>query len=371
MTVASHENHVRSEKRLNIIVIDDSKSMLAAMWKALSPIEGVEIVMELDPVKAVELCRSREFDLILVDHMMPGLTGIDVIRMLRRIEIYKHVPMVMVTAQAERSIRLEAIEAGATEFLNKPFDDLELRARVSNLLKLRGYQLELADRAGNLQSLVDQATARLAAREEEIIWRLARAIEFRDGATGGHVSRVARISHILAEEVGLSPESGRLVYLASPLHDIGKIGISDAILSKPGRLTAEEMSEMRRHVDFGKRILEEGSSDLIKVAEVIAYCHHEKWDGTGYPRGISGLEIPLEARVVAIADVLDALCSERPYKSAMSPQAALDHIVGESGRHFDPACVEALVRTWPKILGVLIEMHSADLPGIEVPAARA
>lgn len=358
VTLTDYEICVRNWNTLNIIVIDDSKSMLAAMWKALCPLAGAEIVMELDPVKALQACRSAQFDLVIVDHMMPGLTGIEVIRMLRQIEGYIHVPMIMVTAEAERAIRLQAIEAGATDFLNKPFDDLELRARISNLMNLRRYQLELSDRAGVLQTLVDNATANLVAREEEIIWRLARAIEFRDGATGGHVSRVAKISQLLAQEVGLSVERCRLVYLASPLHDIGKIGISDAILSKPGRLTAHEMSEMRRHVDYGKRILEQGSSDLIKVAELIAYCHHEKWDGTGYPRGIKGLEIPLEARVVAVADVLDALCSERPYKAAMNPEAALDHIVSEAGQHFDPACVDALVRLWPLIVEIMLEMHA-------------
>ena len=189
----------------------------------------------------------------------------------------------------------------------------------------------------------------MLAREEEVIWRLARAIEYRDGDTGEHVSRVARISQLIAEGIGLSPQRCRTIYLAAPLHDIGKIGIADAILGKPGKLTPDEFKTMREHVTIGARILEGGSSDLIRTAELIAQSHHERWDGTGYPDRLSGCDIPIEARVVAIADVFDALCSERPYKPAWPVQKAYAEIVACGGTHFDPACVDAFQALWPQI----------------------
>jgi two-component system, response regulator RpfG len=182
-----------------------------------------------------------------------------------------------------------------------------------------------------------------------VIWRLARAIEYRDGDTGEHVSRVALISQLIAAGIGLSPQRCRTIYLAAPLHDIGKIAIADAILSKPGKLTHEEMILMREHVTIGARILENGSSDLIKTAELIAQSHHERWDGAGYPDRLSGTDIPIEARVVAIADVFDALCSERPYKKAWPIEKAYAEIIACSGAHFDPRCVAAFRDKWEEI----------------------
>ena len=198
----------------------------------------------------------------------------------------------MVTSDMDKTTRLDAINAGATDFVNKPFDPTELQARVRNLLALRQAQIELADNAKRLAREVENATRHLVRREEEVIWRLARAIEYRDGDTGEHVSRVAQISQLIASGVGLSPERCRTIYLAAPLHDIGKIAIADAILSKPGKLTPEEMAIMREHVTIGARILENGSSDLIRTAELIAQSHHERWDGAGYPDRLSGTDIP-------------------------------------------------------------------------------
>ena len=229
----------------------------------------------------------------------------------------------------------------------------ELQARVANLLTLRAAQVELADRANWLAREVELATAHLLAREEEIIWRLARAIEYRDGDTGEHVSRVAQISQLIAAGIGLSPQRCRTIYLAAPLHDIGKIGIADAILGKPGKLTPEEVAIMREHVTIGARILENGSSELIRTAELIAQSHHERWDGAGYPDRLSGTDIPVEARVVAIADVFDALCSERPYKTAWPIEKAYAEIVACSGTHFDPACVAAFCAKWPEIEAIM------------------
>jgi putative two-component system response regulator len=319
----------------------------------VADIGQLEIATRLNPLEALKLSEATQFDLVLVDHVMPGMDGVEVTRRLRGREAYRLVPIIMVSSDRDQQLRLEAIGAGATDFVNKPFDRTELQARVRNLLALRRAQIELADRAVWLAREVERATSHLVAREEEVIWRLARAIEYRDGDTGNHVSRVALISQLVAEGVGLSPERCRTLYLAAPLHDIGKIGIADAILSKPGRLTAEEMTQMRSHVTIGARILENGSSDLIKTAELIVQSHHERWDGTGYPDRLSGTDIPIEARIVAIADVFDALCSVRPYKAAWPVDKAYAEIIASSGTHFDPACVAAFQAKWPQIGRIL------------------
>jgi putative two-component system response regulator len=316
-------------------------------------LDKTEVEVAADPRQALELCQWRQFDLVLVDYEMPHLTGIEVAARLRARPEYAAVPIVMVTSHVDRSVRLEAINAGVTEFLGKPFERVELQARVHNLLALRRAQIELAEYADGLARAVERATAQIAKGEEEIIWRLARAIEQRDGSTGCHVSRVATIASLLASELGLDAERCRMIYLATPLHDVGKIGIPDAVLNKTGKLTDSEMAQMREHVGIGVRVLEGGSSDLLRIAEAIAGGHHEKWDGSGYPNRIAGAAIPIEARVVAVADVFDALCSERSYKRAWSLDEAYREIVANSGSHFDPACVSAFQRLWPEIQAIM------------------
>lgn len=312
-----------------------------------------EVDSFLSPRAALASCDLVQYDLVLVDHVMPEMDGVEFTAALRARANYQLVPIIMVTSDTGRQTRIEAIQAGATDFVHKPFDPTELQARVANLLTLRAAQVELADRAAWLAREVELATGHLLAREEEVIWRLARAIEYRDGDTGEHVSRVAQVSQLIAEGIGLEPARCRMIYLAAPLHDIGKIGIADAILGKPGKLTPEELAIMREHVTIGARILERGSSDLIRTAELIAQSHHERWDGTGYPDRLSGTDIPVEARIVAIADVFDALCSERPYKKAWPIERAYAEIMACSGSHFDPACVAAFEAKWRDIEAIM------------------
>lgn len=343
----------RVESILHAVLIDDSRSILLALRLELRELPGLEVETFTDPEKAIRACAVRQFDLVLVDYNMPKLTGVDVITALRAMPNYELVPIVMVTSETEASVCHSALEAGATDFLRKSADPVELRARVRNLLSLRRAQVELAHKADGLAAAVMAKSAELAASEEELIWRLARAIEYRDGATGDHVSRVAKIARLLARDLGLDEERQRKIYLAAPLHDVGKIGIPDGVLSKPGRLTESERDVMRHHVDIGVKILENGTSDLLQVAERIAGGHHEKWDGTGYPKGLAGEQIPLEARIVALADVFDALCSTRSYKPAWTLVQALEHIQQEKGHHFDPLCVEAFERQWPQIVSIM------------------
>jgi len=343
---------------MRLLIIDDSKSILAALRLAISEFTDCEIETFTSPLEALERSRAVAFGLVIVDYMMPDMNGVEVIRQLRNQSRHQSAPIVMITSRTERSIRLEALEAGATDFLNKPFDTHELRARVSNLIALQKAQLELAD-----QARFSELARRLAAneadeREKETIWCLAQAMASRDGNTGGHVERVASIAELIAVGLGLEPVVCRNISIAAPLHDIGKIGISDAILQKPGRLNEEETIEMRRHVPIGVSILEKSATELARVAKAIIGAHHEKWDGTGYPLGLRGDAIPIEARVVAVADVFDALCSDRPYKNAWSPEQAHDEIVACSGSHFDADCVAAFKRKWPEIRA-LIEPETA------------
>jgi len=343
---------------VRILIVDDSRSSLAFLKQIVGQLGFPDIECMLHPVAALRRAEETQFDLVLVDNIMPEIDGVELTRRLRARDDYRLVPIIMVTSVDDPQLRVTAIAAGATDFVHKPFDVTELQARVRNLLALRHAQRELADQAQWLAREVEIATRHLVAREEEIIWRLARAIEYRDGDTGEHVSRVAQISQIIAEGIGLDPERCRNIYLAAPLHDIGKIGIADAILSKPGKLTPDEIAVMRQHVSIGARILENGSSDIIRTAELIAQSHHEKWDGTGYPDRLSGLDIPIEARVVAIADVFDALCSERPYKKAWPVADAYREIVKLAGSHFDPACVAAFEARWVEI-SALFEPEAA------------
>lgn len=338
---------------MRCLVVDDSRSSLAFLAHVIANKVDGELRTCLRPSEALAAALEQQFDIIVVDYIMPEMDGIELTRALRALPGYGLVPIIMVTSWTDSDLRRNAVAAGATDFVSKPFDIVELQARFANLLELRRAQVELADRADWLAREVERATAHLLAREEEVIWRLARAIEYRDGDTGEHVSRVALISRLVAEGIGLPQERCRTIYLAAPLHDIGKIGIADAILGKPGKLSPEEMDTMRQHVTIGASILEGGDSDLIRTAKLIAQFHHERWDGTGYPQGRSGDDIPIEARIVAIADVFDALCSERPYKRAWSPQEAFVEIMAGKGTHFDPACVEAFRAKWPEIKAIM------------------
>lgn len=356
---------------MRVVLVDDSKSAIFALESSLADVENIHISSFTDPRAAIAYCLSNRVDLLIVDYVMPEQNGIEVIKTLRLSQDYRLVPIIMITAERDRNLLIQAIEAGATEFISKPFDTIELQARVSNLLELRFAHVELAKQTTKLVDEVAKATKELAAREEEIIWRLARAIEYRDGDTGDHISRVAHISQVIARDLGLSNDHCRMIYLAAPLHDVGKIGISDSILLKPGKLTPKERAEMQKHVEIGVGILGNGTSNLLQTAEVIAAGHHEKWDGTGYPKGLSGADIPMEARIVAIADVFEALCSDRPYKKRWQIEDARNFILEQSGRHFDPACVAAFQRQWPQISSLMgkVVLEALKSPPLEAEMA--
>ncbi len=326
---------------MRICIIDDESISLNVIRAVLSRMAAHDVECFTDPEVALERCAQVIFDLVLVDYRMGEMNGIACVKALRAMPDYQFVPIIMLTADDDRELRLSAVRSGATDFLNKPFDPEELRVRARNLLSLREAQLALLDRAMHLDFEVQKATQKLVEREEELIWRLSRAIETRDGSTGEHVSRVASVAKVIAKHMGLSKQYCRTLYLATPLHDTGKIGISDAVLNKPGALTCEERQVIETHTAIGSEILQGGESELIRMAHEIALYHHEKWDGTGYGAGLAGDAIPLSGRIAAVADVFDALCSERTYKPAWPFEEACVEIVNQSGKHFDPVCVDA------------------------------
>ena len=344
---------------MRIVIVEDSSSNLAVLCRMVGHIntslqhDHVECLGFTHPLKAIDYLRANPCDLVITDYLMPSLNGLELIQMLRAMPTHKHVPVVIVTADADRARRMEAIRAGATDFLTKPVDPIELRLRVTNLLELRRAQNTIARHAEDLAEQVRIATEHLARQEEEVVFRLARAIEFRDGDTGCHVDRVAESSRIIAETMGLDGSFCRTLALAAPLHDVGKIGVPDAILNKPGRLDDAERSVMQTHTTIGAKILAHADSDLVQMAAAIANSHHERWDGTGYPHRIAGANIPLAARITSVADVFDALISERCYKKAWSLEEARAEIVRGAGTQFDPTCVAAFEKSWDKIVALM------------------
>ena len=328
-----------------VLILDDAplnNLLLAEVIRDLPDCTVRDFTVPSDALAFVRENAER-IGVAISDFEMPGMNGVEFIRAARMIPGFAHVPIVMVTSLDQRSLRREALAAGATDFLAKPFDAVEIRARVSNLLALNQARLDQIDRAAWLDSEVKAATALIAAREREIVMMLMKAAEHRDNETGNHVARVAGFVSAIGHSLGLPEEQVEQLSLASTMHDVGKISVPDSILLKPGPLTAEERHQMQHHAERGRRILEGSSSSLMQLAAEIAATHHERWDGSGYPLGLSGEAIPLSGRIVAIADVFDALTSERPYKKAWSEAEALNHIRANAGSHFDPVCVDAFL----------------------------
>ena len=346
-----------------ILIIDDQLTSLRILGQLVSTIEpNMTVKTFTDPVEALHWTRDNPADLVLTDYNMPEMNGVEFIQGYRDNPTTEHTPVIMVTSIEDRNVLYEALEAGATDFLNKPVDHHECRARCRNLLTQYQQYKIISDRSHWLERRVAEATSEIRLRERETLIRLARAGEYRDEETGNHVIRMAKYSRVIAEELGYSKDEADIIEMAAPMHDIGKIGIRDDILLKPGKLTAEEFEIMKTHTTIGYDILKNSPSLFLIMGSVIALGHHEKFDGTGYPHGKAGEEIPIEARIVAIADVYDALVSERPYKHAWSTQAALDYMASQSGKHFDPDCLKAFkaqLDTVLKIQGMLPDIKTA------------
>ncbi|AHY48964.1 response regulator [Bradyrhizobium japonicum] len=334
------------------LLVDDSRSVLNFLKRHIEAEGLVEATTFLDPVEALACARERVFDLVLVDYEMPHMDGISFIRAFRALPGCADIPIAMITSRQTDDVKMEALQVGATDFLPKQPQSVEMTVRLRNLVRLGAAVRKQNDRAADLASAVAAATQKLGEREEEIILRLALAVEYRDNDTGEHTLRVARYSRIIAEQLGLPPRLCRDIYLAAPLHDVGKVAIPDHILLKPGRLTDDEMAVIRTHATIGEKILADSSCELIQLGAQIAAGHHERWDGAGYPNGLQADEIPIAARVVAVADVFDALTTRRPYKEPMPLDVARNYLVENQGRQFDPACVEAFLSRWDEVVEI-------------------
>ncbi len=342
-----------------ILIVDD-KPVNVDLLETMLMMSGFSNVNSTTDSREVEAMHDKDdYDLILLDIRMPYMDGFKVMEALSKGVSDDYLPVLVLTAQQDMETRMRALELGAIDYITKPFDSNEVLNRINNILLIRRVFNERKDQAQILEEKVQERTAQLQQRSLElektryaIIRCLGRAGEYRDNETGFHVLRMSKSSQVLALAAGLDEKKAELILNASPMHDIGKIGIPDHILLKPGRLEKSEWEIMQTHVAIGGEILKEDDSELMQMARSIAMSHHEKFDGSGYPQGLKGENIPIEGRISAICDVFDALTSVRPYKQAWSVEEALAFIQEGAGSHFDPSLVEIFSSVLPDILEI-------------------
>ncbi len=367
--------------RPKIMMVDDEKLNIYVVAEHLKTDGYRDLIYTDDPLQALLLASHELPDAILLDIQMPRVSGFDILKQIREDEILSRTPVVVLTSSADDEVKLRALELGATDFLHKPVHSGELLARLRNILMAKAYQDHLLHYSTALEAAVRQRTAELEISRQDVVHCLARAAEFRDDDTGQHVIRVGRYARIIGEQLGMSQPSLNVLEQAAKLHDIGKIGIPDAILLKPGKLTREQFETMQKHSNFGKKIIERmadnesdqlrqhaelgskildaGNSPLLMMAMKIALTHHERWDGTGYPLGLAGHDIPLEGRITAVADVFDALSTKRPYKAAFPLDKCFSIMQEGRGSHFDPDILNAFIARRDEV--VAVQIAHADL----------
>jgi len=355
-----------------ILVVDDEAEHVQFLERFLQG-QGHETEVAHDGFEALAKAKV-DVDLVLLDVRMPRMDGFEVARKIRSDPDLIDLPIIMVTVLGNKDDRLRAVEAGANDFVSKPVDLVELHVRTNSLLKLKEARDEIRRRRDELESTVGDRTARLRGALHEVaeaqretyeahldtIRRLAVVAEYKDKDTARHIQRVKGYCSFLAQGMGLPPGEIEVIQHAAPMHDVGKIIVPEGILLKPARLTEDEWKVMRQHTVAGGGILGGSTSKLLQAGEVIALSHHEKWDGTGYPKGVSGRDIPMAGRIVAVADVFDALTSERPYKKAYSFHETIDMMMAERGLHFDPAVLEILVRHQPAVMDMMKRYQGPD-----------
>ncbi|MFN9537645.1 MAG: HD domain-containing phosphohydrolase [Planctomycetota bacterium] len=358
-------------KQSKIMIIDDEQLVIKVVRRFLQS-EGYENFVTLTHSSgAVERIEQEQPDVVLLDVMMPEVSGLDILRERQRVPSLQLTPFIILSGSQDLEVKQEALEHGATDFLGKPVEKIELSLRIKNSLLLKQQYKDLETHAHELEQEVMERTRQLERSREQILQCLARAAEYRDNETGRHVVRVGKYARVVAERLGLPKEFCGQIELAAQLHDLGKIGIPDAILLNPGKLTEEEFAVMKRHCEIGREILDPFAADemealrqnksdparlpsnirspLLVLAAKIAQTHHEKWDGTGYPLGLKGEQIPIEGRITSVSDVYDALCSVRPYKEGFSVEQALRIMLAERGTRFDPKVLDAFVDQIPRI----------------------
>lgn len=339
-----------------ILVIDDMPASVDLLVCMLRRAGLAHVASTTDPAAGLQMCLAAPPDLILLDYCMPGLEGPDFIEAMMRALGAAAPPVLMITAHNTDAMRRRALEMGAIDYVTKPFTEWELLTRARNLLRLNVLHRQQRSLSRLLEQQVRERTAELERTRAEIIHRLCNAGEFRDEDTGRHVARIGRLSAHLAERAGLDRDFTDNLAAAAPLHDIGKIGIPDRVLLKPDRLDAAEWTIMRTHCALGAQILADSGMALLDLASEIALTHHEKWDGSGYPHGLSGQDIPLSGRLVAVCDVFDALLSHRPYKQPWPLDRTLSHIAEIAGSHLDPDLVALFLDNRAEMIAIRTEL---------------
>jgi len=355
-----------TKKKPLILLVDDHPENIELLKAYLSP-QGYETIQAANGEEALAAFSSYAIDLILLDVMMPGMDGFEVTRRIRQDKANPQLPIVLVTAQRETEDRVKGIEAGCDDFISKPFDGIELRARVRSLLKVKAYndlmnhyQQELEAQVRKRTEELRQAFEKIKSASLDTIYRLSVASEYKDENTGAHIKRMSHYSAAIARQLGLDEKLVEAILYAAPMHDVGKIGIPDHILMKPGKLDAQEWEIMQQHTIIGANILKGSDAEFIQLGESIARHHHEKWDGSGYPDHLKGSEIPITSRIVAIADVFDALTSRRPYKEPFSLEKSFAIIQEGKGTHFDPDAVVAFFAIQDEILSIHKEFGETE-----------
>ncbi|MBN1423211.1 response regulator [Candidatus Fermentibacteria bacterium] len=332
-----------------ILVVDDEPANTRLLEQLLGKAGYENYLSTSDPRTVADLYEAFRPDLLLLDLHMPGMDGFEVMQHLSTKTTDGYVPILVLTADPDQAVRIRALESGAKDFLTKPFDPVEVATRIRNLIEVRLLYEDLRQQNVILEQKVRERTEELHQTRLEIIHRLSRAAEFHDTGTGVHIMRMSQYCALVARTAGLSDAQADLVLSASPMHDVGKIGIPDRILLKPSALSAEERAVMQRHTVIGAELLSGHRSTLMRMAATIAYTHHERWDGTGYPRGLAREDIPIEGRIVSLCDVFDALISPRPYKPSWPRGEAVREVNRLSGMAFDPSLVDAFHVALPAI----------------------
>jgi putative two-component system response regulator len=362
------------------MVVDDEATNVKVVCRLLKLEDYSNFLTTTDAREAVQMARAELPDLILLDLNMPHVSGLEILSELQAHEATRFIPVVILTASTDHDTRVDALGRGANDFLNKPIDPSELAPRVRNVLTLKYHQDKLRNYSRDLEAAVRERTAQLEASRQDVTHCLARAAEYRDDDTGQHVLRVGKYARLVAEALGVAGEELDTLEQAAQLHDVGKIGIPDAVLIKPGKFTEQEMQLMQKHCGYGKRILqcwtseeeqifknhanigakilEVGNSPILEVAVRIALTHHEWWDGTGYPLGLQGEDIPWQGRVTAVADVFDALSTKRCYKEAFPLEKCFQIMEEERDTHFDPTVLDAFFSRRGEI--VAVQLRFAD-----------
>lgn len=342
-----------------VLLVDDDPVNIKLLSEILR-VDGYSNVLgTTDPREVETLCNRHEVDLIILDINMPYLDGFEVMEYLRKDNKKAEIPIIVLTALTDSDTCHRALEQGARDFLTKPFKHIEALIRIRNALETHLLYKRVRSNNEQLEERIKERTDEIYETRLKIIRRLSRAAEFRDNETGMHIIRMSRYSMSLARAIGMSEKECKIILNASPLHDIGKIGIPDRILLKPGKLNKDEWEIMKSHTLIGLRILEGDDCELLDAARTIAMTHHEKWDGSGYPNGLAGEDIPIMGRVVAVCDVFDALISERPYKKAWSVDDALELLEKEKGKHFDARLVDCFLGITPELLEIKAKYSEA------------